>query len=369
VDVLNSPIQVYATPRRSTTLTASAVAHVVIAVGILAIAQPRYQTPQHRAQMAAFVDVFVPPQPPPPVASKPLRLPPEVKEELKAEVRPVEIDVPVVAEAPAPRVEPRPAPEPRRDTPVLERPKPAPPVVTVGAFAPAGESHNAVEQYRVLQAAGFDAPAARSPQITTPTASVGAFEQSAAQGRVQAGTDRPNVVGDAGFGGNNLSAGPARQAGRVADAGFGSGAAVASGGRPGGRGVSAGAFQSGGSAPARVAAAPSEIKATDFDTKASQTAAPVIRQASNDKALEILAKPTPVYTDEARALRIEGEVLLEVEFTAAGEVHVLRVVRGLGHGLDESAVRAVQAMRFKPAQRNGQPVDFRTVVNVVFHLA
>jgi TonB family protein len=318
--------------------------------------------------MAAFVDVFVPPQPPPPVESKPLRLPPEVKEELKAEIRPVEIEVPVAAETPAPRVEPPPAPAPRRDTPVLERPKLAPPVVTVGAFAAAGESHNAVEQYRMLQAAGFDAPAARSPQITAATASVGAFEQSAAQGRVQAGTDRPNVVGDAGFGGNNLSAGPARQTGRVSDAGFGSGAAVASGGRPGGRGVSAGAFESG-SAPARVAAAPLEIKATDFDTKASQTAAPVIRQASNDKALEILAKPTPAYTDEARALKIEGEVLLDVEFTAAGEIHVLRVVRGLGHGLDESAVRAVQAMRFKPAQRNGQPVDFRTVVNVVFQLA
>ena len=85
--------------------------------------------------------------------------------------------------------------------------------------------------------------------------------------------------------------------------------------------------------------------------------------------VEILSKPTPAYTDEARALKIEGEVALEVEFTATGEVRVLQVVRSLGHGLDESAARAVQGMRFKPAQRHGQPVDVRTIVNIVFRLA
>jgi len=83
----------------------------------------------------------------------------------------------------------------------------------------------------------------------------------------------------------------------------------------------------------------------------------------------VLSKPTPVYSDEARTLHIEGDVLLEVEFTATGEIHVLRVVRGLGHGLDESAVRAVQGMRFKPAQRNGQPIDVRTTISIVFRLA
>ena len=46
-----------------------------------------------------------------------------------------------------------------------------------------------------------------------------------------------------------------------------------------------------------------------------------------------------------------------------------RVVRGLGHGLDEAAITAANKMRFKPALRNGQPVDSTAVVHVVFQLA
>jgi len=46
-----------------------------------------------------------------------------------------------------------------------------------------------------------------------------------------------------------------------------------------------------------------------------------------------------------------------------------RIVRGLGHGLDEAAVRAAQQIRFKPARRDGQPVDFPAVVHIVFQLA
>ena len=51
--------------------------------------------------------------------------------------------------------------------------------------------------------------------------------------------------------------------------------------------------------------------------------------------VEILFKPRPAYTAEARQLRIEGEVLLDVMFSASGQIRVVRVVRGLGHGLDE----------------------------------
>ncbi|MGH9648616.1 MAG: energy transducer TonB [Bryobacteraceae bacterium] len=74
-------------------------------------------------------------------------------------------------------------------------------------------------------------------------------------------------------------------------------------------------------------------------------------------AVEITDKPNPVYTAEARALKIEGEVLLEVLFSAAGRPQVDRVVRGLGHGLDEAAIAAASKMRFKPATRSGQAVD------------
>ncbi len=57
-------------------------------------------------------------------------------------------------------------------------------------------------------------------------------------------------------------------------------------------------------------------------------------------AAEILDKPLPAYTAEARRLKIEGEVLLEVVFQASGETKVLRLIRGLGHGLDETAMAA-----------------------------
>jgi TonB family protein len=99
---------------------------------------------------------------------------------------------------------------------------------------------------------------------------------------------------------------------------------------------------------------------------------PKIAQADTGPAntpVEITFKPQPVYTDEARNLKLEGEVLLEVMFGANGSLHVNRVVRGLGHGLDEAAIAAANKMRFKPALRMGQPVDSTAVVHVMFQLA
>ena len=86
-------------------------------------------------------------------------------------------------------------------------------------------------------------------------------------------------------------------------------------------------------------------------------------------AVEITEKPKPVYTQEARDLKLEGEVLLEVQFGANGQLRVNRVVRGLGHGLDEAAAAAANRMRFKPAMRSGQAVDSTAIVHVVFQLA
>jgi len=85
--------------------------------------------------------------------------------------------------------------------------------------------------------------------------------------------------------------------------------------------------------------------------------------------VEIISKPNPVYTDEARNLKLQGEVLLEVLFGANGQLHVNRVVRGMGHGLDEAAVSAANKMRFKPAQHYDQPIDSTAIVHVVFQLA
>lgn len=84
---------------------------------------------------------------------------------------------------------------------------------------------------------------------------------------------------------------------------------------------------------------------------------------------EVLSKPTPVYTEEARKLHVEGEVLLDVVFEATGKLHVNRVIRGLGHGLDDAAIRAAEQIRFKPAMRDGQPADSSAVLHIVFQLA
>jgi len=85
--------------------------------------------------------------------------------------------------------------------------------------------------------------------------------------------------------------------------------------------------------------------------------------------VEIVSKPKPLYTDEGRKLKIEGEVRLEVQFTTTGEVHVVKVLKGLGYGLDEQAVRAAEQIKFKPALHEGQPVDSTAVVHIIFELA
>jgi len=62
-------------------------------------------------------------------------------------------------------------------------------------------------------------------------------------------------------------------------------------------------------------------------------------------------------------------VLLEVVLEASGKIRVLKVVRGLGHGLDDAAVRAAEQIRFKPAMRDGQPSDSTAVLHIIFQIA
>ena len=85
--------------------------------------------------------------------------------------------------------------------------------------------------------------------------------------------------------------------------------------------------------------------------------------------VKVLFKPRPRYSSEARALQIEGEVLLDVLFTRSGEVRVLRVRRGLGYGLDEAAAEAARQIRFQPAQEAGRPVDSEATIRIRFQLA
>jgi len=88
-----------------------------------------------------------------------------------------------------------------------------------------------------------------------------------------------------------------------------------------------------------------------------------------DTPVDILSKPKPEYTAEGRSLKLEGDVVLDVVFLSNGTMKVNRVISGLGHGLDEAAVRAAQQIKFKPAKREGQPVDFPARVRIEFRLA
>ena len=152
-----------------------------------------------------------------------------------------------------------------------------------------------------------------------------------------------------GYGNGTAGANGAR--GVVASTGFGNGVATGNS-----RTSSPGSVRQSGFGDADVPAPP---------TVQSRPAA----QAAKMVPAEILSKPVPNYTEEARAKKIEGEVLLEVVFEASGKLRVVRVVRGLGHGLDDAAVHAAEQIRFKPALKDGQPSDSTAVVHIIFQLA
>src|SRR5579885_340828 len=92
-------------------------------------------------------------------------------------------------------------------------------------------------------------------------------------------------------------------------------------------------------------------------------------QEPQSTPIVIVSKPLPQYTADARQLRIQGDVTLEVRFTASGRGEVLRVVNGLGHGLYRQAILAAEKIRFKPATKNGVPVDEVSLIRITFQLA
>jgi protein TonB len=92
------------------------------------------------------------------------------------------------------------------------------------------------------------------------------------------------------------------------------------------------------------------------------------RPGSGIEPPRVLTEVRPDYSEEARRRHIEGEVVLEVEVQRDGRVGAVRVLRGLGYGLDERAVEAVRQWRFAPAHRLGTPVDVLVEVEVEFRL-
>ena len=82
----------------------------------------------------------------------------------------------------------------------------------------------------------------------------------------------------------------------------------------------------------------------------------------------VLIRVEPQYSEEARKAQRQGTVIVEVTVRQNGTVEIGRVVRGLGFGLDERAIQALQQWRFKPGMLNGVPVDVSVEVEVNFNL-
>jgi TonB family protein len=193
---------------------------------------------------------------------------------------------------------------------------------------------------------------------------------SAAIAKVQTGGfGDPNGLPGAGRQGAKLYAAPVGSFDMPAGPGQGNG----SGGAKGIKGTVASADFGNGVATAPAGHSSGNVATGGFGSEqVVHSTGPKIAKPDSGPAstpVEITFKPNPVYTDEARSMKLEGEVLLEVSFSANGTLHVNRVVRGLGHGLDEAAVAAANKIRFKPALSSGQPVDSTAIVHVTFQLA
>jgi periplasmic protein TonB len=81
-----------------------------------------------------------------------------------------------------------------------------------------------------------------------------------------------------------------------------------------------------------------------------------------------LYDPDPEYSDEARRVKYQGDVVLSVIVDAAGNVRDLQIARSLGMGLDEKAVDAVRKWKFAPGMKDGHPVAVQVNVEVKFRM-
>jgi TonB family protein len=99
------------------------------------------------------------------------------------------------------------------------------------------------------------------------------------------------------------------------------------------------------------------------------TAGPgVFRVGNGVKPPALLSKVEPQYSDEARAAKFQGTVIIYAEIGTDGHAYNLQVLRGLGLGLDEKAVDAINRWRFRPGSKDGNPVPVSATIEVNFRL-
>jgi len=83
---------------------------------------------------------------------------------------------------------------------------------------------------------------------------------------------------------------------------------------------------------------------------------------------KIVQRVTPDYTTEALDAKLEGSVQLSAIIGIDGTPSDIKVIKGLGKGLDEKAIECFKKWRFSPAMRNGEPIPMSSQVAIIFQL-
>jgi len=82
----------------------------------------------------------------------------------------------------------------------------------------------------------------------------------------------------------------------------------------------------------------------------------------------IKEKPAPEYTEEARANKVEGEIVVRMVLASSGKVTNITPMNELPFGLTEEAIKAARKIKFEPALKDGKPVSMYVTIKYVFSL-
>lgn len=79
-------------------------------------------------------------------------------------------------------------------------------------------------------------------------------------------------------------------------------------------------------------------------------------------------KPMPSYTQAAQDGQIRGIMRMQLTVQKDGTPSNIKIMNGLGYGLDESAINVVADLwRFMPAIRAGAPIDSQLIMDIPFN--
>lgn len=114
---------------------------------------------------------------------------------------------------------------------------------------------------------------------------------------------------------------------------------------------------------------PESVTVSDPTVKLTQVDVPQLkplRIGGGVSAPGITFRVEPGYSEEARAAKLQGAVVLALIVDRNGLPRSIRVVKSLGMGLDEKAIEAVRKWRFKPGTKDGVPVPVHATIEVNF---